>query len=157
MTVEEYVHVVFDETNLDLRDVYKNMAEDEENSSELLERNSQLIQEFNRLNFSDKKSNEEAVKQEASTHEGLPPAPMSNADLPREWRIPRNLSLDNIIGQIEQGVFTRRTFNNFFENMAFVSHIEPSYIDIALSDEKWIDVMHDELNQFTRNNIMFRF
>jgi len=36
MTVEEYVHVVFDETNLDLRDVYKNMVDDEEISSELL-------------------------------------------------------------------------------------------------------------------------
>jgi len=49
---------------------------------------------------------------------------VSNADLPRQWRTPRNLSLDNIIGQIEYGVSTSRTFNNFCENMAFVSHIE---------------------------------
>ena len=43
MTVEESVHVVFDETNLDLQDGNKNRAEEEENSSELLQNNSRLI------------------------------------------------------------------------------------------------------------------
>jgi len=106
MTVEECVHVVFDESNLDLQHVYKNKKEEEENSSELLQRNSKLIQ-----NVSDK----ESVEQQAPTHERVPPAPTSNGDLPREWRTLRNLSLDNIIGQIEHGVPTRCTFNNFCE------------------------------------------
>jgi len=153
MTVEESVHVVFDETNLDLQDGNKNRAKEEENSSELLQKNSRLIQKFNRLNFSNNESNEEEAEQEAPTHEGVPPACVRNADLPREWRIPRDLSLDNIIDQIEQGVSTRCTFNNFCENMAFVSQIEPTSIDISLSEDKLIDVMHDELNQFTRNNV----
>jgi len=65
------------------------------------------------LNFSDNESNEGAAEQEAPTHEGVPPASVRNANLPREWRIPRDLSLYNIIGQIEQGVSTRWTFNNF--------------------------------------------
>jgi len=43
MTVAESVHVVFDETNLDLQDGNKNRAEEEENSSELLQNNSRLI------------------------------------------------------------------------------------------------------------------
>jgi len=43
MTMEESVDVVFDETNLDLRDVYRNRADDEANNNELLQRNSQLI------------------------------------------------------------------------------------------------------------------
>jgi len=102
MTLEESVHVVFDETNLDLQDGNKNRAEEEKNSSELLQNNNRLIQKFNRLNFSDNESNEEAAEQEAPTHEGVPSVPMKNADLPREWRIPRDLSLDNTIGQIEQ-------------------------------------------------------
>jgi len=37
--------------------------------------------------------------------------------------------------------------------MEFVSQIVPTSIDIALSDDKWIDAMHDELNQFSRNNV----
>jgi len=61
---------------------------------------------------------------------------MNNAYLPREWRIPSDLSLDNIIGQIEQGVSTRQTLNHFYENMAFVSQIEPSSTHDALNDEK---------------------
>jgi len=35
----------------------------------------------------------------------------------------------------------------------FVSQIEPSSIHDALTDDKWIEAMHDELNQFTRNNV----
>jgi len=37
MTIEEFVHVVFDESNLDLQDDFKNKAEEEENS-ELLQK-----------------------------------------------------------------------------------------------------------------------
>jgi len=37
----------------------------------------------------------------------------------------------------------------------FVSQIEPKSIEEALNDDKWIAAMHEELNQFTRNDVWF--
>ena len=112
-----------------------------------------MIQKFNQLNLSDEEPTVDVAGQQAPTHEEVPLTPMNNIDLPREWRIPHDLSLDNIICQIEHGVSTRHTLNHFGESMAFVSQIEPSSIHDALKDEKWIEAMHGELNQFSRNNV----
>ena len=48
-----------------------------------------------------------------------------NSELPREWRVPKNLSLDNVIGNVQKGVSTRRSLNQFCEHTAFVSQTEP--------------------------------
>jgi len=100
MTMEESMHIEFDKTNLELRDISKNST-NEEDSSELLQINSYLIQKFNQLNLSNKEQIDDSAGQQAPTHEGVLPAPKNNVDLPKEWRIPRDLSLDNIIGPIE--------------------------------------------------------
>ena len=73
--------------------------------------------------------------------------------MPREWRVPKNLSLDNIIAQIQKGVTTRRSMNHFCEHMAFVSQAEPKSVTEALEDSNWINAMHEELNQFARNEV----
>ena len=61
--------------------------------------------------------------------------------------------MENIIVQIQKGVSTRRTISNYCKHMAFVSQVEPKSISEALKDESWIVVMHEELNQFTRNDV----
>ena len=43
--------------------------------------------------------------------------------------------------------------NQFFEHMAFVSQVEPKTLVDALEDSNWINAMHEELNQFTINEI----
>jgi len=37
--------------------------------------------------------------------------------------------------------------------MAFVSQVEPGNIDEALCDKHWLMAMHEELNQFKRNEV----
>jgi len=61
--------------------------------------------------------------------------------------------VENIIGQIEEGVSTRSSISNFCRDTTFVSQIEPKSIEEALKDEKWVEVMHEELNQFARNEV----
>jgi len=75
--------------------------------------------------------------------------------LPKEWRIPKDISVENIIGQIKEGVSTRSSILNFCRHTAFVSQVEPKSIEEALNDEKWVDAMHEELNQFARNYVWF--
>ena len=36
---------------------------------------------------------------------------------------------------------------------SFVSSIEPISVDQALSDLDWVNAMHEELNNFTRNKV----
>ena len=37
--------------------------------------------------------------------------------------------------------------------MCYFSQVEPKKVEKALQDESWINVMHEELNRFTRNDV----
>ena len=63
--------------------------------------------------------------------------------------------MENIIGQIKEGVSTCSSISNFSRHTAFVSQVEPKSIEEALKDEKWVEAMHEELNQFARNDVWF--
>jgi len=64
-----------------------------------------------------------------------------------------NLSLDNFIGQAQKGVSTRRSLNHFCEHMAFVSQVEPKTVTETLENSNWINAMHEEMNQFGKNEV----
>ena len=74
-------------------------------------------------------------------------------DLPKECKTPRDLTLDNVIGNIEKDVSTRNSLNNLCETMAFVSQEEPKNLDEALRDKDWILAMQEELNQLVLNEV----
>jgi hypothetical protein len=59
--------------------------------------------------------------------------------------------LDTIIWDISRGVQTRPRLGSFCEHFSFVSFIEPKKIEEALRDVDWVNAMHKELNNFTRN------
>ena len=67
--------------------------------------------------------------------------------------IARDHPLDTIIGDISRGVQTRSRLALFYEHFSFVSSIEPKKIDEALKDVDWVNAMHEELNNFIRNQV----
>jgi hypothetical protein len=64
----------------------------------------------------------------------------------------RDHPLDSIIGDISRGMQTRSRAS-LCEHFSFVSSIEPKKIDEALKDVDWVNAMHEELNNFKRNQV----
>ena len=61
---------------------------------------------------------------------------------------------DLIIGSHSKGVMTRsKKLASFIEHHSFVSCIEPKNVEKALQDLDWINTMHEELNNFTHNEV----
>ncbi|GAA0149841.1 hypothetical protein LIER_08920 [Lithospermum erythrorhizon] len=75
-------------------------------------------------------------------------------------RIQKNNPVDNIIGQLDHGITTRRKEPT--DNMKMVGLIGESYfiskfelknVNEALKDEHWISAMQEELLKFQRNDV----
>ena len=141
MLIEETIHITFDETNQKMQDKHKNSVDDEETGR------------LQKLTKTAEEQNEELDTVELDSAEKQTDLIDHQINLPLEWRVPRNLSLDNVIGQFHKGVLTRNSLNLLCEHMAFVSQIEPKTVQEALNDSNWISVMQEELNQFTINDV----
>jgi hypothetical protein len=61
--------------------------------------------------------------------------------------------VDQILGDISNGVTTRSRLANFCEHYSFVSSIEPFRVEEALQDPDWVLAMQEELNNFKRNEV----
>ena len=138
MAVEESMHVVFDETNPKLQNQVPKNADEEDRLQE-------------QIFVAEKPS---AVGNQSAEKEKKPTEKVADNNSPKDWIQPRGLSKDNIIGDIKQGVSTRRRIV-FCKHVAFISQIEPKNVNDALNDSNWIVDMQDELNQFTRNDVWF--
>ena len=61
---------------------------------------------------------------------------------------------DLIIGSPSKGVMTQsQKLASFNEHHSFISCVEPKNVEEALQDSDWINAMHEELNNFTRNEV----
>ena len=106
MTVEESIHVIFYETNNCEQATAKiNTEEDDQN-----------------IFLKNLDSNTKIQPIESSIQ---PIETLQQEDLPKDWKVPKDMSIDNIIGQIHRGVSTRRHVAEFCNHFAFVSKIEP--------------------------------
>ena len=136
MTIEESIHIAFDESNPQL--VGKDVVI--ENVADLCP----------------KPSEETNIEKKVEENEdGTPPneEKSQHLDLPQEWRTSKDHPIDQVIGDISKGVTTRSNLRNICNYLAFVSQIEPKTISEAILDENWLMAMHDELNQFERNEV----
>jgi len=148
MLVEESMHIAFDETNQNMQESPKKSADDEVPNAEQVDTGLE-----NKSKEGSKLPEIQPIEQGDQLIEFRAGGNTINSRLPTEWRVPRNLSLDNVIGQVQKGVSTRISLNNFCEHMAFVSQVEPKTIVDALEDKNWINAIHEELNQFTQNEV----
>jgi hypothetical protein len=67
--------------------------------------------------------------------------------------VARDHHLDSIVGDISRGVQIRSRLASFCEHFLFMPSIEPKKIDKALKDIDWKNAMHEELNNFKRNQV----
>jgi hypothetical protein len=61
--------------------------------------------------------------------------------------------MDQIVGDINKCVQTRSRLASFCEHYSFVSCGEPTRVEEALDDPDWVNVMHEELSNFARNEV----
>ena len=116
MTIEESIHVSFDESNAisPRKDILDDIAESLEQMH---------------IHGQDSKGKGEG------SNEDPPVEVKANNDFPREWKTSRDHPLDNIIGDISTGVTTRQFLKYLCNNMVFVSMIEPKNLNEAIINE----------------------
>jgi hypothetical protein len=82
--------------------------------------------------------------------------PQAPQDVPqvRHGRTSKHHPIDQIIGSSSKGVSTcSKRQASFVEHYSFVSFVEPMCVEEALKDSNWLLAMHEELNNFTRNDV----
>jgi hypothetical protein len=83
---------------------------------------------------------------------------IEEANTRREDKTTRHLrlkshKLEDVLGSVRGKVSTRRQLASFSEHHTYISMVEPQKVYEALEDHDWMDAMHEELNNFKRNNV----
>jgi len=94
MVVEESMRIEFDETNQNMHESIKTGTDDEVPTGQQVDTELQ-----NKLQKVSQLPENQSIKPEIQSIESGSGVEIINSGLPREWRVPRNLSFDNVIGQ----------------------------------------------------------
>ncbi|KAI3681723.1 hypothetical protein L6452_36527 [Arctium lappa] len=76
---------------------------------------------------------------------------LSNNAPAQRWT--KDHPIDQILGDPDAGIQTRRSSGNICLFVNFLSLIEPKKTDDALKDPNWVSAMQEELTEFTRNKV----
>ena len=126
--------------NMDVGELRPRQVNDDEDDQVQVLSNSNVQDEQNQVTSTSSQPNDQA-----SASNQVPILQPTN--------ITRDHPLDTIIGDISRDVQTRLRLASFCEHFLFVSSIEPKKIDKTLKDVDWVNAMHEELNNFTRNQV----
>jgi hypothetical protein len=77
----------------------------------------------------------------------------TNSQLKIHNAIAKDHPIDQIVGDINKCLQTRSHLASFCEHYTFVSCAESTKIEEALDDLNWVNAMHEELNNFTHNEV----
>jgi hypothetical protein len=87
-------------------------------------------------------------KDEQEIQDQRPPHPRVHQAIQRDHPV------NSILGDVQKGVTTRSRVAHFCEHYSFMSSIETYKIEDALRDLDWVVAMQEELNNFTRNEVL---
>jgi hypothetical protein len=104
-------------------------------------------------NTSDKDQASNVEGNEESTHQPVNDShSTSTQDASSQFKIhyaiAKDHPMDQIIGDINKGVQTQSHLASFCEHYSFVFCGEPNRVEEALDDLDWVNVMHEEMNNF---------
>jgi hypothetical protein len=98
----------------------------------------------------DTHQNEEDIDENSA----MPQSPNSHLVMKEpSSRVKLNHPQDNLLGTINEGRRLRNRVVNQVSHSCYLSQLEPKKITEALKDESWVTAMHEELHQFTHNDV----
>ena len=137
--------------NMDVGDIRPRQMIDEEDDNAQVLSNSNVQVDTNQASSSSQVQDQQVASTSSQPNDQ---ASACNIPILQPTNIARDHPLDTIIRDISRGVQTRsRLMVSFCEHFSFVSFIEPKKIEEALRDVEWVNAMHEELNNFTRNQV----
>jgi hypothetical protein len=109
-------------------------------------------------------SSKKSLDESSPTTSGPTPITSEDEDIPanppRQSRVRHNHPPQQLLGNLDEGHRLRsrviqpaNEVANQVSSSCYLTQIEPKKVDEALQDEGWVSAMHDELHQFTRNDV----
>ena len=124
------MHIILDESNAFSKE--KNKEEDDDVG---------LEKSMNDLKLSDNLQPQQ--EKEENLVEGVQTNNGNDLNLPRDLHFSHAHPKNQILGDPLQGVKTKASLRNIYNNMAFLSQIEPKSFKEAEKDESWIVAMQE--------------
>ncbi|XP_075112284.1 uncharacterized protein LOC142182171 [Nicotiana tabacum] len=145
-SVEESVHVIFDENNSTIE---KGIIAGDEDQSQETPQSSKPQQLTNKLDGATELTNEIRNSQQESQKESTTHTSITS---PNEWRSEPEYPQKFIIEDPSEGIKTRVALKKK-ANIAPISHIEPKKIEEAIKDSSCVQAIQEKLDQFVKSQV----